>query len=403
MKVKVNTKETINSILIAIVMSAFYIANIVRTENIGIFIMSSASFIIIFTNLINTKKEKEWGSLAIFISVIFTIILFDIYRIGINQDIILYIQYILMMGLLPMIVIRYATNFYKIAKYIIMIYIFVMPLFMGLNLVILTPQDHMSISYMILPLLFSIIYVILKSNIKIKFKILIMVLSIPYCQYLISYSSRGVVVALIIFTVLLKIISSKNNMRKISKVLIITIILIVIILNFANILIYIRDILQDNNISIYFIDKNIRLLLEKDDITNGRSDTYKLAIEGIKNHPIIGNGIYSFNRKYDTYPHNFILHILYDGGIIYLIIFAVPVLYGIYIIILKKDVNEEIRMLILFSFSFSIVRLSFSWQYFKEPFFWIYISLVLREMSRKPIKEEGVKNETISNSNNTNI
>lgn len=53
--------------------------------------------------------------------------------------------------------------------------------------------------------------------------------------------------------------------------------------------------------------------------TSERDIVYKLAIENINNHPIMGQGIFRTMSMYGGYPHNFFLEILVDGGMVYLL------------------------------------------------------------------------------------
>ena len=101
--------------------------------------------------------------------------------------------------------------------------------------------------------------------------------------------------------------------------------LIIMLIAFANELIQIvYKITQRLNINITIIEKSIRLLETRGELTNGRFYLYRVAFEGFIQSPVWGNGIGAYHIEALTYPHNLFLHLAYEGGLLLLAIIIFP-------------------------------------------------------------------------------
>ena len=226
-----------------------------------------------------------------------------------------------------------------------------------------------------------------------------MVILLPYIYFLLVYCSRGVYLALLLCLLFCEIVNGITTKKLLIFSVIICIIMILLI-HIIPILTFINDFLNSHNISFKIIEKNLRLLKEGD-VSNGRENIYPIAIEGINKSFIIGNGIGSFNLKYNTYPHNFILQIMYEGGLLFLIPIIIPAIYGFYTILAKKNISKNMRSFVIFLFCASIIRLFISYEFWKEMFFWMYLSVSVLAMLNKDIMIDKEYNN--GNSNNTNL
>src|SRR5690606_30091320 len=63
------------------------------------------------------------------------------------------------------------------------------------------------------------------------------------------------------------------------------------------------------------------------DSTSGRNDLYEKAIEYISKSPIIGYGVFGMFSEFGFYPHNLILEVLLQGGLVYLILILFCLFY----------------------------------------------------------------------------
>jgi len=112
--------------------------------------------------------------------------------------------------------------------------------------------------------------------------------------------------------------------------------------------------------------------------TSGRYEWYKEAWELFKKSPIFGHGLYSYLYVYShkQYPHNIILEILVQGGILYLIAwlsFAVWLLRKYINVVRFKSHLREIFFLCVFP----ITLLMFSKSYLFNAIFWFFIAYIV--------------------------
>lgn len=95
---------------------------------------------------------------------------------------------------------------------------------------------------------------------------------------------------------------------------------------FLSLLSGLQEFVGNYGISFNFADKFIRMD-QSGDISNGREVLYGLAMNDILSSPVFGMGLDQFNRHHGivaAYPHNFLLQILYDGGILFLLVLVIP-------------------------------------------------------------------------------
>lgn len=109
--------------------------------------------------------------------------------------------------------------------------------------------------------------------------------------------------------------------------------------------------------------------------TSNRDDVYKIAIENINNHPVLGQGVFRTMSMYGGYPHNFILEILVDGGMVYLL-FWIVYLWLFFKKLFKIIRREPAKSYLLILASLPLLSLLFSGTYTNNAYFWFVISCV---------------------------
>lgn len=391
-------KILINSIILGIVFSLKIMNASIGVPQIPVIVVCSLFLLVINFKMKFNVKYFLANCLLILISLI---IFFNGEIFGNNiyleRDISVFIYY----GIFTYILMQHNFNIQKTINTVIIFYAVLSLPFISHDFDSYITGDLMSVSYSVLPLFVALLvkYVALKDKFTWKSSILLIIL-LPYFFFLLVYCSRGVYLACIICFFLCKIVNGINKKQLLIFCLIILLVIILLI-NMTSILSTIEDILSSHNLSFKIIDKNLRLMQEGD-ISNGRGNVYRWAIDGIKNNLLFGNGIGSFNIRYSTYPHNFILQILYEGGILFLIPMIIPILYGVYaILIKKKNISKEMKVLLIFLLSSAIIRLLISYEFWKEPFFWMYLSTSMLTMLDKDIMYN--KEKKNGNSNYTNV
>lgn len=154
---------------------------------------------------------------------------------------------------------------------------------------------------------------------------------------------------------------------------------LLIALSFIAILQAVSDYLSTFGISLNVIDKFLRLE-DNGDMTNGRDAISSMAWKGIMTSPIWGNGTSQFlNNTGEVYPHNFIIQMLYDGGIILTSLVLFPI---IRILIRKiRIVSTEELICLLFLFFASVPGALFSGDLWNASTLWMFFGFVLAKNS----------------------
>ena len=192
---------------------------------------------------------------------------------------------------------------------------------------------------------------------------------------------RGPLLCIIVSLILLFYYKTNFKTNKIKKtiILLISIILLLsIITNFTTILNYIYKFLLKFDIEVAAIRKCIDLINEEGMIglLNNRNDVWTNAFNLILNKPFLGNGIGQYGNIYNTWPHNLFLQLLVEFGIIFSLPIIIIILKNIYTtLFVKKELNDEIFMIMIFSIS--IPRLMISTYLWHNIEFWIFFFYIM--------------------------
>ena len=207
---------------------------------------------------------------------------------------------------------------------------------------------------------------------------------------LILKGTRGILLSVVVAIALIFLKGGAKSGTNGVKVAIVAICSVLIAVFFYDILEWLKDFLDAFGIDAYFLEK-IALLQERGDITNGRNEIYRFSFEEIMKSPFFGHGlstIYVNSGFRIIYSHNFILQLMYDGGLL----LTVPVLLiigrAIYCAFTQEDKNESIFT--LFFIVFCLPRSFVSGDIWQNGFFWLFVmhSLKFHSIKRKikPIK-----------------
>ena len=171
---------------------------------------------------------------------------------------------------------------------------------------------------------------------------------------ILSFGSRGpfaCLLVLILFLVLFK--KKKETGISVRKTWFAIMIPTVVFIStfFLDIIFSINMLLGKAGLSFNVLDKFVRMGGEGD-WTNGREYISKITMAGIFESPIIGHGVDQFeNNTGIVYPHNFILQILYDGGLMFFIILLIPLLIKLIKKVKNCDIDEYILIILFFVIS----------------------------------------------------
>lgn len=194
---------------------------------------------------------------------------------------------------------------------------------------------------------------------------------------ILSFGSRGPFVCILVLILFLFLFKKKKgtgiSVRK-TWLAIMTPLVLFFSVFFMDIIISINMLLGRAGLSLNVVDKFVRMGGEGD-WTNGREYISKITMAGIIDSPIIGHGVDQFeNNTGIVYPHNFILQILYDGGLMFFIILLIPLL----IKLIKKGKNCDIDeyILIILFFVISVPGALVSSDLWNNERLWIFFGFI---------------------------
>ncbi len=212
--------------------------------------------------------------------------------------------------------------------------------------------------------------------------ILLSAINFVFASYLLLFGSRGPVLAIIATIVFLLVVRPDETGVGLSfkkrNFFITLVIAIIASLMFVTLLNVFQKEFEHFGLSFNFIDKFLRLN-DESDMTNGRTDLYKMAIGDFIDSPVWGKGFDLFGSIHPStdanYPHNFILQILADGGILLLIVFGVPIIRGI-VKICKSCSKDEYAVFTTLLLG-SVPGAMFTGDLWRNITLWLFFGMVL--------------------------
>ncbi len=374
-------QEKINSIIIAIILMVpaitSFLNNMFKIDmSLSIMIISVMICALLVLSIMISKSMKY----NVF-SVIFSVLIIIIYAVSsvIRTDLNYSLLQLLFYVLIPIFV---AQQKFSIKYVLLGVLIISVPLVLGIGKMLAIEnvglnQSDMYNSYCFIPpIIASFVYLLSYKNRGIAN--LFILLNFYYLIKVITSSPRGFLVVLVVFAFMIVFLRLKKckSLKKYYCSLIITFICLILVILNANIIIkFLLDIFEgifgDN---VGFLVKT-RRLLELGDITNGRNELWTESINNIIRSPLIGYGLES--TKYLTfgeyfYPHNFVLQLLLDCGIVglYPIIIVIKTLFFYF----KKSLNDDhTNVILLYFIAISIPIASLSYDILKYSSFWLLI------------------------------
>lgn len=119
------------------------------------------------------------------------------------------------------------------------------------------------------------------------------------------------------------------------------------------------------------LEKIARLSAEGN-LLNGRGNLQILALNGFWDNILFGNGLDRFDANTGlAYPHNFVLQILYDGGLLLFCVLLIPIVAKTILNYKRCSYNRYVVQTFLF-FS-SVPYASFSQDLWENAVFWLFV------------------------------
>jgi len=371
-----NQTAKINNLCIALFLCARLIVLLLPTQlqfdNILVLILS-----LIFAVVILNNKFVFYLKTALVVWLVIMAFLITFIYNGPNSNNILYLLDFFVYGGLGLYLSSLTFSMEKVYKYIVCISVVMLPFVLSKDFQ-MESDVWMGLSYSVLPLLFAGIIYMTTVDGKLYFKYLTALTLLIYMFKVITFFTRGALLATIIFLVIFIFVRYFETSFKRNFILFIMLIVIWFFYkNLQQVLTLANGFLLDNGIHIRFIEKTLHLM-EYGNLLNGRDNYYELAMQGIKNSPFLGNGIGSFEANTGLiYVHNLFLQLAYEGGVLFTVPCTLMLIYGIYMIVFSKKVDPSTRIFIWFVFAVGIFRLLVSSVYWGEQTFWYLLGFIM--------------------------
>lgn len=236
----------------------------------------------------------------------------------------------------------------------------------------------MALSYAMLPSLFAAMFHFLyyrKCN-KSSLMYIVYIIAGYLLVKLAFNGTRGIILSIVVAAGIVYIKGIRERGHKgfrVARAVLVLSLTVVVVVNFNGIAEWLNNLFDSWGIRAFFLDK-ILSLKNSGDVSNGRTVLLEYTIPKILKSPVFGHGIgtITFNSNFKVdYAHNFIIQILYDGGLV----LAIPVLWilvraGCYMF---SGENKDEAIFTLFMFAFTIPRALVTGDIWENAPFWLFI------------------------------
>lgn len=238
--------------------------------------------------------------------------------------------------------------------------------------------ELMTASYRVVPLILAAFLASVKETRKI-WKWGFIILGIIYFAFLMVIGSRGAILSVLFFFVMLFISSAKSKTGRIALSGITIILATVLLTEFDKMIEWLYDKTEAFGLSLLALSRLYFKINQGENMDSGRGDLIAEALRDFGDSPIWGKGIASF-QNFSGYPHNLFIQMLQEGGLILFIPFAVIFLIGLKDLVFG-DRNTTYYRALLFMFCGGVMQLMFSNYFWTSSIFWLFVVLVLYRRS----------------------
>ena len=199
-----------------------------------------------------------------------------------------------------------------------------------------------------------------------------------YFAQILQYGSRGPILCVLLMVVFLYLIKPPKSLgvrKKRNLFMILMFGLIALLFLIYSSLSAFSYVFEYSGLKLRFLEKTIRLSAEGD-ITNGRDVINGITISGIIDNPILGHGLDRFDENTGMlYPHNIVLQLLYDGGVVLFLCIVVPLVRSM-LNLFKTCTKGEYAVFTVLCFS-SLPGAFFSGDMWSLARFWLFYGFML--------------------------
>ncbi len=388
-------KKRFNSFIYAALLAETHICGIITSfiqiPNISIILVG----ILLVCTILNNGLPRRIYYKAVVITEVILSVLMGAYIYNGAMFMQNYLLHFIMFGLTAIYIGSFDIDYWKMFAYVKSIFIiYIIVYILVYRSVFLQSKDYwslqMGMAYAFNSIaVVGIVETIHRNSALDRFISVIMTLLALYFL-LLDCGTRGAILAICFFAFSLLLMRLKSFRTTITVLLSFSLIGFICFENLNTILMCIQGIVEKLGIQLPALDKTFSLALTSKGMNNARMPLYEVAIENIKNHPILGSGVGGYEKRLylsygqNVYVHQFILEVLSEFGVIGLLIFAYFMRKGLLVFLNKgENIISGDKMLGLVLLCLSMPMLSFSNSYWLAPSFWMFFSWCLYYDKRK--------------------
>lgn len=376
----IKRRKLLNTIGLALLLCANPLSWLYPVENVIVGISFISLLIVIFNNPITVFINRR---LLIILGVVLLFIFSFLFGRIEAERFFLYLFSFFVFGFTGILYSSVQFSYENLYKSIFVISVVSLPGVYGISNADYTQSGDVSgflmgISQGALRLLLGIILVIpfFKNKLLNIFSLLMIIV---YTSFYFNYGTRSAILGLFMFFIFFYLI--KKDLLTVYAFVLISVLGTILSFFLIDIIILLHNTLEMVDLSIKALDKVVYFAQLDMELSNGRLDIWRYAFDDISNSLVFGNGISVFESTYGVYPHNFLIQILHEGGILYLIPILI-VFRRLFKLLFSKCQSKETKLFLIYLFFGGIFELMFSNIYWRNVYFWFFIGYVVSLYSR---------------------
>lgn len=366
----------INSFSLALMICSRALTQLLDFPRSSVYVAIIAFFAIFLNSIksfINYKK-------SIILLYVFLFFVLTILFCGTRSVTIEYLLYFIVFGLTSFLM-PYCFDFKMVMRFIVLLGVVLLWPYLNIDYAYLDSNSggmyenvasiFMDISYKILVFVITGMIVAIEDD-NIILKIVASIIALAYMAISFMYGARGALLSVTIFMFIFWLIHADNKEKIRKRVLFGFIVILLTILLFPVLIKGLYSFLDGHGIEARSVERVYDAVMNNASMSEGRAILAKKARMGIMDSIVWGNGIGSFDNFSGIYPHNIILQLLYEGGLL----LAVPIL-GIFvkgiITMISAKYNFRYKSFLLMLFCSGVIELFLSSHLWMSLFFWLFL------------------------------
>lgn len=373
-----NIHQNVNSISLALMICSRAMTQLLNFPKSSILVFF-LGFLIIFIKNASAFFNMKKILICLYVGIFFA---FTVLLCGKNSTTIEYLLYFVVFGVLSFLM-PYCFNFRMVLRSILVCGFILLWSYINIDFVAIASNLGgqyenpaailMDISYKTLVFVISALILAVTEE-KWYFKVLALMVFFPYMVISFAYGARGALLSVAIFVILFWLLRSKNKKVMHRRLLFAGIMCLLVFVFFPLIIESMFSFLDSRGISARSVERLYNAVTSDSSMSEGRSLLTKQALSGIINSPIWGHGIGSFDNFSGVYPHNIILQLLYEGGLLLLVPVFILLVRG-FRTMLDINFSSDYRLFLLMLFCSGIIELFLSSHLWMSLFLWLFLGL----------------------------